>query len=117
MPEGKLDNSPPNAFQGLNDSIVLEKASRPLNSDKCRSSWRRTAIELKRAGVGGVDTYLRASFSELAQKIRERLSDVREGLGKAKRPGIVLRRAICFGGEGLGRRGRLKLPLFSGAST
>jgi len=74
MEQHQQESAPSNPFDGLNTKSVLDKVPAGLTSERSRSLWRRVDSELHRGGVGAVDTYLRALFSEVIQRANEGIS-------------------------------------------
>jgi hypothetical protein len=65
---------PENPFGWLSSRHVLDKVPAGLSSERSRSLWRRIESELQNGGVGGVNSYLRALFSEVNQRAEEGLA-------------------------------------------
>jgi hypothetical protein len=69
-----------NSFENCNSTYVFDQVRRRLESGESRSLWRRIESEMREDGVGAVETYLRSSFAELEQQVRERATHFRESL-------------------------------------
>lgn len=67
-------NPSANPFDGLNSKHVLDKVPGSLDSERCRSLWRRIESELNGGGTGAVDSYLRSLLSEVTQRAHEELA-------------------------------------------
>ncbi len=82
MPNAKSNSPELSPFEWLNSRYVLDRVAQQLHTDKNRSLWRRLESELKRAGVSGVDTYLRSVFAEITQEVEKTLAAFREAAAK-----------------------------------
>ncbi len=58
-------------FETSDSSYVFNEVKKMLDSGEIRSLWRRIESEMHSGGVGAVETYLRSSFEELVQQIKE----------------------------------------------
>lgn len=68
------------SFQDCDSSHILQQVRRRLTSGSSLSLWSRIESEMKRAGVGGADTYLRSVFSELIQEANSAIDRCREAI-------------------------------------
>ena len=66
-------------FQDCNSSQIFKQVHRRLSGSSL-SLWSRIESEMKRAGVGGADTYLRSVFSELTQEADSEINRCREAI-------------------------------------
>jgi len=67
-------------FENCDSIYVFDQVRRRLNSGESRSLWRRIESEMQSGGVGAAETYLRSSFAELVQQLRDSASHFRESL-------------------------------------
>lgn len=67
-------------FENCDSTYVFDQVRRQLGSGESRSLWRRIESEMQPGGVGAVETYLRSSFTELVQQVRESATHFRESL-------------------------------------
>jgi len=66
-------------FENCDSTYVFAQVGKRLQSGETRSLWRRIESEMQ-GGIGAVETYLRSSFEELVQQIRENMSHFAEAL-------------------------------------
>lgn len=69
-----------NLFKDCDSTYVFDQVRRRLGSGESRSLWRRIESEMQPGGVGAVESYLRSSFTERVQKVRESATHFRESL-------------------------------------
>lgn len=67
-------------FKNCDSTYVFDQVRRRLGSGDSRSLWRPIESEMQPGGVGAVETYLRSSFTELVQQVRESATHFRESL-------------------------------------
>lgn len=67
-------------FENCDSAYVFDQVRRRLESGERRSLWRRIESEMQQGGVMAVETYLRSSFRELVQQVRDSLTHFRESL-------------------------------------
>jgi len=58
-------------FENSDSAFVFLQVGKRLQSGETRSLWRRIESERRHGGIGAVESYLRSSFEELVQRIRE----------------------------------------------
>jgi len=75
-------NSKNKHFEKSNSSYVFNEVKKMLDSGESRSLWRRIESEMYSGGVGAVETYLRSSFEELVQQIKESANRFTESLAE-----------------------------------
>ena len=66
-------------FENCDSEYVFAQVGMRLQSGETRSLWRRIESEMQ-GGIGAVETYLRSSFEELVQQIREKMSHFEESM-------------------------------------
>lgn len=69
-----------NLFENCDSTYIFDQVRRRLGSGDSRSLWRPIESEMQTGGVGAVETYLRSSFTELVQQVRESATHFRESL-------------------------------------
>jgi len=63
----------PDLFSDCDSAFVFNEVKKRLLSSKDRSLWQRIEKELDDGGVGAANTYVRSSFTELVQRLRENI--------------------------------------------
>ena len=82
MQETANSESLPDEFSNCDSNYVFSEVNKRVTSSQSRSLWRRMEKELNAGGVGAVDTYLRSSFLEIAQKLRADIRRQKEATEK-----------------------------------
>jgi len=78
MNTNNLEKEHKSVIENCDSSSVFDRVRRALKSGQTRTLWGRIENEMKDAGIGAVDTYIRSSFEELIQKAREEISSFKE---------------------------------------
>ncbi len=72
----------PSLFSNCDSSYVFSEVNKRVTSGQSRSLWRRIEKELNTGGVKAVDTYLRSSLLEIAQRLRSDIKRQKEAIDK-----------------------------------
>lgn len=73
-----------NLFEECDSVYVCGQVGERLLSSESRSLWRRIESEMNSGGVGAVDTYLRSSFDEIVQQLKNSMIRFKESFGGEK---------------------------------
>ena len=80
MMTGEPRTSESNLFESCDSTYVFDQVRRRSESGDSRSLWKRIESEMQQGGIGAVETYLRSSFTELVEQVRDSATHFRESL-------------------------------------